>query len=477
MSDILEIDEKINNSKNENFAKNDEKNQKKSKKRDKKDKIIIGLGIATGILGATTLGFGIGYAISQSQSLEYKNNLESVYENNFYSLLDNVNNLDNKLSKTLNSTSSNFQRKTLLEASKNASEAEIAVACLPLNPADIQETVRMVNQISGYTSTLSEKLVDGSLTQGEYETLQEIYQSVNELKVNLNRFARKLNEGYSIIDASMSSDYETNDFAISLSTYKDNDVQYPSMIYDGPFSDSVVYSEIKGLKGERIKKSDAVTALEKHFKNASSVEYESETTGRFETYNFRVYNSENEVLFVQVSQIGGYILTISGAGESGDNNITKENAEIIAKNFALDNGVENPEIVWSDIIDNDIYFNITPSQNGIILYSDLVKVKINLVSGTVVGYDSTSYFTNHTSRSLSKGDVSYNQISGKIPSNFDLIQHRLALVPLDYNREVVCIEIEAKENESTYYFYFNDKSGELENVLKVIKTDNGNLLM
>ena len=146
-------------------------------------------------------------------------------------------------------------------------------------------------------------------------------------------------------------------------------------------------------------------------------------------------------------------------------------------NFAKNNGIENPDIVWSDTIKNDIYFNITPTQNGIILYPDLVKVKINLVSGTVVGYDSTSYFTNHTSRSLSKGNITYSQVSGKVPSKFELIKHRLALVPLDYNREVVCIEIQAQEDGSTYYFYFNDKTGELENVLKVIETDNGNLLM
>lgn len=473
MNDILDIKEE-NLDKNGN---NGDKNAKKDEKKSKKDKIITSLAITAGVFGVLAVGFGVGYAIVQTQALEYKDNLENIYESNFYSLLDNVNNLDNKLSKTLNSSASDFQRKTLLEASKNASEAEIAVASLPLNPADIHETVKMVNQISGYTSTLSEKLVEGTLSQEDYQMLQEIYQSVNQLKINLNEFARKLNAGYSIIDGSISKNYEASDFAISLSTFKDNDITYPSMIYDGPFSDSVVNSEIKGLHGERIKKSEAQTRLQKFFKNASSVEYESETTGRFDTYNFRVFNSENEILFVQVSQIGGYILTISGAGENGKSSTSIEDAREIALNFAVDNGIESPQIVWSDSIDNDVYFNITPTQNGIILYPDLVKVKVNLTSGTVVGYDSTSYFTNHTQRNLSRGDIKYSQVSGKIPSNFELLQNRLALVPLDYNREVVCIEVEATENGSRYYFYFNDIDGKLENVLKVIETDNGNLLM
>lgn len=469
MNDILEVKEDKNIKPKSNL--------KDKKIKSKKDKAILGLSIATGVLGFTTIGFGIGYGIMNSQAMEYKNDLENVYESNFYSLLDNVNNLDNKLSKTLNSTSSDFQRKTLLEASKNASEAEIAVASLPLNPADIQKTVRMVNQISGYTSVLSEKLIDGSLNSEDYDTLQEVYQSVDQLKVNLNEFARKLNNGYSIIDGSVSKDYETNDFAISLSTFKDNDVQYPSMIYDGPFSDSVVYSDVKGLKGERVTKAQALVSVQKYLKNASSVEYESETTGRFDTFNYRVYNSERETLFVQVSQIGGYILTISGAGDIGNSQIDINDAKEIALNFVKNNGIENPKIVWSDTIENNVYFNITPTQNGIILYPDLVKIKINLTSGTVVGYDSTSYFTNHTDRTISPGDIKYSQVSGRIPSTFELIESRLALVPLDYNREVVCIEIEARENGSVYYFYFNDTTGNLENVLKVIQTDDGNLLL
>ena len=68
--------------------------------------------------------------------------LPDVYESNFYSLLDSVNNLDNKLSKLNNSTSSDYQRKLLLEASSNASEAEISIASLPLSQNDIEETVK-----------------------------------------------------------------------------------------------------------------------------------------------------------------------------------------------------------------------------------------------------------------------------------------------------------------------------------------------
>lgn len=439
---------------------------------------IIGLSVASAVLAVTTVGFGVGYGVTENQKMNYKQELENVYQNNFYDLVDSVNNLENKVSKIVNATSSTYQRKTLLEASRNASEAEISVSYLPFSHSDIQETVRMINQIAGYTSTLAEKLAVGeSLTDEEINTLENIQQNLVELKSQLAEFERKLNQGYSILDSSANLDSDTNEFSRTLSSLKNNDVEYPTMIYDGPFSDSVVNSPVKGLNGKLVSQEEAKENAEKNFKNSAIVDYEGETKGRFETYNFRITNADDEMLYIQVTQKGGHILTVSGAGADGEEAIDKAKAKEIALEFASENGIEDAEVVWSDQIGSDIYLNIAPKQSGIILYPDLVKVKINLVSGTVVGYDATPYFTNHVDRTLSKGSLSSSTAIGKVPSYFEIVQSRLVLSPLDYNREVVCVEVEATRDDGTYYFYFNVENGELENVLKVVETDNGNLLM
>ena len=444
----------------------------------RKDRTICALSIITALLALSTTGLAVGLGLSEKKSSNYQNKLENVYQSNFYSLLDSVNNLDNKLSKLNNSSSSSYQRKLLLEASSNASEAEISIASLPLSQNDIQDTVKMVNQISGYTTTLADKLAQGqSLTDNEIKTLENISQSVSALKSQLNEFARKLDKGYQILRASMDIDTDGNRFSTSLSSLKNNDVEYPTMIYDGPFSDSVVNSAIKGVKKAKVSKEKAQEHLESHFKSASLIEYIGSTEGRFQTYNFRVTNSSEEKLYVQSLQQGGDILTISGAGELGQASIDDTQAKNIALEFAKLNGIENGQVVWSDTIENDVYFNIAPTQNSIILYPDLVKVKVNLVSGSVVGYDATAYFTNHTDRSLSKGSLTLDEGETKVPDRFTITLTRYALVPLDYNREVVCVEVQAEDGENTFYFYYNVISGNLENLLKVIKTDNGNLLM
>ena len=476
MNDILEVDNKKNKNQ-ELYAPKEEIKDNKNQLR-KKNRIIKSLSIATGVLALATLGFGIGFAISESNSMKYQNNLESVYNSNFYSMLDSVNNLENKISKILSSTSSSYQRKTLLEASKNASEAEIAVSSLPLSQNDIQETIKLVNQVSGYTSTLAENLTQGGkLSSQDLNSLNEIDQSLLQLKQQLNDFARKLNQGVSILNSSFDIDNNSNEFTKMLALSNNDNIEYPTMIYDGPFSDSVVNSTIKGLKGNKVSKTEAMKNVEKCFKNTTDIFFESETKGKFETYNFRVKNTQNETLFVQVTMIEGHILTISGAGANGINTVNEEQAKQIALDFTKTNGIENGEVVWMDSIGSDVYMNIAPVQNNIVLYPDLIKVKIDMTSGTVVGYDATAYFTNHVERTLSKGNLSLSGTKDKVSKDYQIDNTRYVLTPLDYNREVVCVEVKATKDDNTYYFYYNVQDGSLENVLKVIKTDNGNLLM
>ena len=225
----------------------------------KKNRAITALSITTGILALSTTGLAIGFAIADDKAMQYHDSLENVYQSNFYSLIDSVNNLENKLSKTISASSgSSYQRKMLLEASQNASEAEISIASLPMSQNDIQDTVKMVNQISGYTTTLADNLANGgSLSEDEISTLTTVHESVVDLQNQLNEFARKMNNSYSILDASLDINADSNEFSLSLASLKNNDIEYPTMIYDGPFSDSVVNSQVKGLNGEKISEQQA----------------------------------------------------------------------------------------------------------------------------------------------------------------------------------------------------------------------------
>lgn len=441
--------------------------------------LIIGLSIAVGVLGATTIGFASAYGVMQAKSNDYGIQLENVYQKNLYDLVESVNNTEIKLAKVLSANSTTYQKKLLSEIAQDSTLAESSISSLPISQNNLADSVKFINQMGGYTQTLADSLTEGkTIATRDIETLEKLHDSIIEMKVQINKFVEKLQQNYSILNQSLHLEGDFNNFTTDFSKIKSTDVDYPTMIYDGPFSDSQLDKTVKGLNGEIIDKERGKIEVEKCFKNYASVTYSGEVNSRFETWTYHVENTDSQTLYVQVSKIGGHIITVSGQGSMGsEKNITENDAKKISLDFANENGIENPEIVWQEEVDGKIYLNIAPTQNSIVLYPDLVKVKVDMGSGNVIGYDATGYFMNHVPRKLTKIAHSAEQYKSILPKSADIIQSRLVLAPLDYGREVICFEYECDYNGAKYYFYINADTGKEENILKVIETSDGNKLM
>lgn len=441
--------------------------------------VVIGLSVVVGVLGLSTIGLGIAYGCMASTTNDYAIQLENVYQKNLYDLVESVNNTETKLSKILASNSSTYQKKLLAEIAQNSELAENSIASLPISQNSLADSVKFINQMGGYTQTLADQISQGkNLSSQDLNTLSKLQQSVNDMKAQINKFVKKVQQNYSILDQSFNLDGDFNNFTIEISKIKGEGVDYPVMIYDGPFADSTLDKTVKGLKGDTLTEQECQKEVEKCFKNCAEISYSGEINSRFETYTYHVTNSDSQVLFVQVSKVGGHVITVSGQGStSGEKNITEEDAKNIALDFAKQNGVENPQIVWIESVNNHIYLNIAPTENDIILYPDLVKVKVDMASGTVIGYDATNYFINHIPRALKKTGHNANEFKSNLPKDMTVKNQRLVLAPLDYNREVICFEYECEKEGATYYFYLNAENGEEENVLKVIQTDDSSKLM
>lgn len=450
------------------------------KKNTKKKKMhrgaIVGLSIATGVLAATTLGFGISYGIEMGRANNFENQVEGIYKKNYYELVDNANSADTNISKLLSSTDKKYRAKILGELSQSAKEMQMSIAALPLSSDGIVECVKFINQMSGYTQTLEEKIGQGgNLSEEDLSVLDEMHKTLNDMKEFLNDMSTRMIAGYSITTShgNMKGDYDEFSFQFT----KINSTDYPTMIYDGPFSDSVLNKEIKGLSGTEITKEQAFEKIYDIFENVSNVQYVGQTDGKFETYNFKVENSDGQTLYVQLTKMGGHILTISGHNHSEQNTIDAQRAEKIAINFAEKNGIKDTQVVWSQELNSQMYLNLAPVQEGVILYPDLVKVKVDLENSNVIGFDAVSYYTNHTDRNLPKPTVSVESAKEVIDESFEIKKERLVLSPLDYNREVLCFEFECVKGNATFYFYVNVQTGVQENILKVVETSDGNKLM
>ncbi len=447
-----------------------------AKKLKKSNIILI---VVASVLAIALIAFVVMYSVSMNTQQKLQTDLDNIYQRNFNELVDNVNNSQIKLSKVCVSDYDTYAKKMLNEISTNTTCAAINLSALPISINGIDDTIKFVNQVSGYTKTLANKLDKGeSLTSTEISTLESLNNAFIELKNELNKLIKEVKNG-DIYDQSLKLNGDYNAFTIKLQNVKAGDVEYPTMIYDGPFSDSVVNQKIKNMNFTKVSKDVAKQSLLNILKNTSvaECEYLGDTDGRFETYDYKIVNDNQNAIYVQVSKNGAKLLTMSAGDYDNTQNYTLGQAKQIAIDFTKLAGISDVECVWSDVVGGDAYLNLAPVKSGIILYPDLVKVKVDLATGMVAGFEASSYYTNHIQRNIKNATISQSQAEQMIPSSLTIKTTKLALAPLEYNREVLCYEMMCTKNDGTYYVYVNAYSGVLENILKIVESDNGNLLM
>ena len=454
-------------------------NKKTVQKNDKtkRRRAPVGWIVTCSILGGTVLGLGTLLYFSNQNANNHAMRLENMYQKSYYDFADNINNAEVKLSKALSTNDSNYVQKLLSEVSKNVSEAEDKLNNLPVSINGLEESLKFINQVGGYTNTLSKKLSRGeTLSSSDKTTLRKLHSSIVEMKNSIGEMTNDMKDGYGILSNSLSLKGDYNDFTISLQTIKSNDVDYPTMIYDGPFADSQIEKDVKGLTGEMISMDESKQKLSQIVKVApEEISFMNETKSSFETYDF-MFEKNQANCYAQMTKKGGKLITMSSFADNKNISMSKEDAISIAKEFIAKTGVNDVECVWSDIIGGNAYLNFAPIENSVILYPDLIKIKVDLGGGAILGYEATSYYTNHTQRKLSEFKISSQQVQDKLQKEFTLISTKKALAPIEYS-EILCYELTCYKNSDLYYFYFNSENGNLENVLRVIKTNDGNKLM
>ena len=436
--------------------------------------------VVTIILSIAVVALGILYGISMSSLNSYQATLENVYQKNFYELVDEVNNAETKLNKVLASNSASYKSKLLKEISKNASEAQTRLNMLPYSINGLSDTISFVNQVSGYTETLAKTLENGqNLSKNDEETLEKVYESIVNIKKSLNSMSKQMWEGYNITDSSLKLDGDYNNLTADMSAMNGEDIEYPTMIYDGPFSDSQVNKEVKGLNFGEVSMETAKSNLGKVLTgvNMDNFDFQGESKGHFTTYDFSYEDENGAYTFAQVTKKGGKLLTLSSQNIYKTKKLELENAEKIALDFAKKADISNMKVVWSDVIGDDAFINLAPVIDGVIIYPDLVKVKVDLTKGNVLGFEASSYYMNHVDRKIMPTRITQSVAKAKLYSGLKVKDTRLALIPLEYDKEVLCYEFICTMNGNTYYVYINAVNGAEENILKVIQTDNGNLLL
>ena len=111
-------------------------------------------------------------------------------------------------------------------------------------------------------------------------------------------------------------------------------------------------------------------------------------------------------------------------------------------------------------------------QDGVTLYSDQVKVQVSMDSGRVVGAECSQYLANHTRRTDIVPTVDVLQAREMVSGRLSVKSERLCVIPQDED-ETLCWGFECTDGAADYWVFVNAKTREIEQILRVITTNQG----
>lgn len=413
-----------------------------------------------------------------NKNTAYANIVENDNDKALYEVVDRVQNVKIYLAKVMISKESVHGAKTLTWVWREANLAMSYLGMLPIESQKIENTEKFLNQVGEYAYSLSIKCIEGqNLTDEEITKIQELYNYANDLSNTLNEMLEELNNK-SLTWKDLQQNIEKSEVSSinNFDVVEQNFHEYMGLIYDGAFSEHIVSSEKKGLTGEDITEDKAKKIAEEFIGKEKVVETKNNgnvENGNINVYRFEIKNNNNETIGISISKKGGHVVYMNLNRNINEDSISEQEAVKIGKDYLKNKGFENMQETYYIKNEGFIIVNYAYIQNNVTMYADLIKVKIALDNGEVIGIDTTGYLNNHHIREISSELITSQKARSKITDKTEITSEKLAMIPTEFNTEILCYEFKGKINECEFIAYINAKTGEEEDILIVINTENG----
>ena len=408
---------------------------------------------------------------------------ENSYNRAFYELINYMEEVETYLAKSTITSTATHEAETLANVWSEANLAAVFLSQLPIKLEELQNSQKFLNQVSNYSYTLSQKAMAGeNLTEEELKNLENLHQYAVDLKNTLNQLANEINQGTiswgeltkdgNIAFAQQVDNISKDSFGNIETTFHD----YAGLIYDGAFSEHMTSPERKGLTGDNIDENKA-KEIAKYFTGANDESISSNglmENGNIPQFNF-IINQDNIKKSISISQKGGHIVYMNSYREIGEEKISNDEATQIGKNFLNEKGYSNMKETYYLKQDRMIVINYAYNQDNVKIYPDLIKVKIALDNGEILGIETIGYLNCHTERNIPKNLIDAKSAKSKLNPKIEVTSQNLAIIPTEYNTEILCWEFTGKVGENEFYVYINAENGKEEDILMIINTPNGTL--
>ena len=413
----------------------------------------------------------------------YEDRIAADYRRSFSDIADYIGDIDYDITKALLISSPAAFTNMAEDIWRLSCLAGEEIGRLPVAETELDNAEKFLAQTGEFMLSLSRKTAKGqAVTDEERRQL-----------VGLGEYASKLNKSFQeaetdIYTATFTRQellaYGNSFLAASSAALNENMAgaeesmaEYPSLIYDGPFSDHIQNAKPKLLEGAgEVSDKEAQMRALAFFgdENPDNIKLQGEFGDGIKAYSYTVSHGD-DLATVEVTKKGGHLLSVINSRIPQSRVCSVEEAIVSGRNFLKSNNIGNVRESYYRYEGNNLIINYAPVQDGWVMYPDLIKVVVAMDNCEITGYEATGYIMNHYQRTVPENIISYEQANSLVKKELEIASVDKALIPLDGGREVFCYEVKGQFMGKQVIVYINAVTGEEEDVLILLDTPEGTL--
>ncbi|MDR3345261.1 MAG: germination protein YpeB [Oscillospiraceae bacterium] len=240
----------------------------------------------------------------------------------------------------------------------------------------------------------------------------------------------------------------------------------PKLIYDGPFSDNEDVPKDDTQEAWQISKEKAAD-IAAEFLNIKPLLLREldEQDVPYPAYRW-CFGGKS----VKIAKNGGVLAELSQTVRAGAARLTDGETRAAAAEYLTKQGFSNMQAVSARDTDGVRTFEFARSADGVLYYTDIIKISVALDSGDIVGLDAGLYVMKHRARKLASAVITAQAALDLLPAGLEAAgQPQLALIP-KRGAEVLCWELSCRGGGGEYRLYLNAADGGQEDVLIVTRS-------
>jgi len=413
-----------------------------------------------------------------------KRHIETNYLRSLESLSMSMDNIKTSLNKGIYSNSPQMLSEISGRLSAEASSAKMSLSQLPVSELNLENTNKFLSQVGNYAQSISKRFSDGEeLTREDRDNLHSLLSHAENVSNQIWDVESMVSGGHLTFEQVVHNVHEvgnsggSNAYPGHVSSGFENMERlfkdFPSLIYDGPFSDHLMQVSPRMLEGlETVSKEDALVTAKKA-SGSERLEYASDQGGKMPAFAF----SDGETN-VSVTQNGGLFAYMLRYREVGEKQISSDRAIELAKAYLNSIGHENVVHTYFEQSHGVCTITFAGFIDGVTVYTDTIKVGVALDDGEIMSFDARAYITAHHNRETKVPEISGEEAAMRLSPQLTVQNAKLAVIPSSGEHERFCWEFLCKsENGNNVLVYVNAKTGAEEQILLLRISDNGTFVV